>query len=116
MGEKTDIAFRRYRRSLCCHETRLGVQRDIRAVDLRNGGAQAIEMNLKQHKHADTFTECYEVSLDFQKPDGYWVMNHKVPIEVLVKHGQNEKSNHDKAEAIAKQLYPHCKINSVSYC
>lgn len=63
-----------------------------------------------------TFVEQYEVSLDYKKPDGYWVCSHREHVSVPVKHGVNEKNNHAAAEAIAKQRYPKCKINSVTYC
>ena len=64
----------------------------------------------------DTFGEQYEVSLDYQKPDGYWVCSHLEHVSVPVKHGVNEKNNHAAAEAIAKQRFPKCRINSVTYC
>jgi hypothetical protein len=63
-----------------------------------------------------TFGEQYEVSLDYRKPDGYWVCSHKEHVTVPVVHGVNEKKNHAAAEAIAKQRYPKCRINSVTYC
>ena len=62
------------------------------------------------------FGEQYEVSLNYKKPDGYWVQSHIEHVVVRVKHGVNEKNNHAAAEAIAKQRYPKCKINSVTYC
>jgi len=64
----------------------------------------------------DVFSEEYEVSLDYKKPDGYWVCSHKETVSVPVRHGVNEKNNHSEAEAIAKERYPGCKINSVTYC
>jgi hypothetical protein len=63
-----------------------------------------------------TFGEEYEISLDYQKSDGYWVMSHLILVSVPVVYGINEKDNHDKAEAIAKKLYPNCKINKIVYC
>lgn len=63
-----------------------------------------------------TFGEQYEVSLDYRKPDGYWVCSHREYVSVPVKHGVNEKNNHAAAEVIAKQRYPKCRINSVTYC
>ena len=63
-----------------------------------------------------TFGEQYEVSLDYKKPDGYWVCSHYELVVVRVHHGVNEKNNHAEAEAIAKQRYPNCRINSVTYC
>jgi hypothetical protein len=63
-----------------------------------------------------TFGEQYEVSLDYQKPDGCWVCSHQEHVSVPVAHGVNEKNNHAAAEAIARQRYPKCRINSVTYC
>lgn len=63
-----------------------------------------------------TFSEQYEVSLDYRKPDGYWVFSHKEHVSVPVKHGVNEKNNHAAAESIAMQRHPKCRINSVTYC
>ena len=62
-----------------------------------------------------TFSEAYEVSLDYQKEDGYWVKSHKVIVLVEIQHGINEKNNHEKAEEIAKQMFTKCRINSVIY-
>jgi hypothetical protein len=62
-----------------------------------------------------TFGEQYEVSLDYQKPDGYWVCSHREHVSVPVYYGVNERNNHAEAEAIAKQRYPKCIINSVTY-
>jgi hypothetical protein len=62
------------------------------------------------------FGEQYEVSIDYQKPDGYWVCSHKEVVILEVRHGVNEKNNHAAAEAIAKRRYPKCRINSVTYC
>jgi hypothetical protein len=64
----------------------------------------------------NTFMEQYQVSIDYQKPDGYWVCSHKEYIFVPVEFGVNEKNNHDKAAAMVKKLYPGCRINSVTYC
>jgi len=72
-------------------------------------------MKKKKAKDNDTFGEAYEVSLDYQKPDGYWVCSHKELILVPVKHGVNEKCNHGKAAEMAEKLYPKCKINGVTY-
>lgn len=63
-----------------------------------------------------TFGEQYEVSLDYQKADGYWVFSHIEHVRVQVTHGVNEKNNHEAAAAIAKKLYPKCRINCVTYC
>lgn len=70
---------------------------------------------VKKNKNKDTFGEQYEVSLDYKKPDGYWVMSHKEFVVVPVRHGVNEKCNHDKAKEIAKQRFPGCRINCVTY-
>ena len=66
-------------------------------------------------KKSNTFGEQYEVSLDYQKPDGYWVCNHKEHVVVQAEHGVNEKNNHEAAEAIAFRRYNKCRINSVTY-
>lgn len=63
-----------------------------------------------------TFQEQYEVSLDYQKEDGYWVHSHKEHVEVPVERGVNEKNNHEAAAEIARQRYPGCRINCVTYC
>jgi len=65
---------------------------------------------------SDTFGEQYEVCLDYQKPDGFWVMNHKEEVRVQVCRGVNEKDNHVAAEEIARQRFPGCRINCVTYC
>jgi hypothetical protein len=62
------------------------------------------------------FKESYEVSLDYKKPDGYWVCSHKEYVLVPVVHGMREKDNHDEAGEIARKLYSECRINSVTYC
>ena len=71
-------------------------------------------MSRKQTKSA-SFLEAYEVSLDYQKPDGYWVRAHKEAFYVNVRHGRREKCNHRAAEDAAKKKYPGCKINCVAY-
>ncbi len=63
-----------------------------------------------------TFSEQYEVCLDYKKPDGYWVCNHKEQVGIQTKHGENEKCQHDKAMAMALEKFPGCRINSVTYC
>jgi hypothetical protein len=65
---------------------------------------------------AQTFDELYDVSLDYQKADGYWVCSHKEYVCVPAVHGLNEKNNHDAAGVIARKLYAKCRINSVTYC
>lgn len=67
-------------------------------------------------KVSHTFGEQYEVSLDYQKTDGYWVCSHHEHVSVPVTNGVSEKNNHAAAAAIAKQKYPKCRINSVTYC
>lgn len=62
------------------------------------------------------FEELYQVSLDYQKADGYWVCSHKEDVLVSVEHGMTEKDNHAVAASIAKTLYPRCRINGVTYC
>jgi hypothetical protein len=64
------------------------------------------------------FNDQYEVSLDYKKPDGYWVISHKehVSIPLVGRLAANEKGNHPEAARIAKLRFPGCRINSVSYC
>ena len=74
-------------------------------------------ISLKRNRELkNAFNEQYEVSLDYQKPDGYWVSSHKEHVTVQVAHGVCDKRGHAAAEAIAKQRYPNCRINSVTYC
>lgn len=61
------------------------------------------------------FRECYIVSFDYQKPDGYWRCSEKEDVIIECVHGVNEKNNHQKAEDIIRLKYPNCKINSVTY-
>lgn len=63
-----------------------------------------------------TFKETYNVKLNYQKPDGYWVIGHEEVFQVEVRHGVKEKNNHDKAEAIALLKYPGAVIVCVTYC
>jgi hypothetical protein len=69
-----------------------------------------------QTPERNRFEELYQVSLDYQKADGYWVCSHKEDVLVSVEHGMTEKDNHAAAEAIAKTRYPRCRINGATYC
>lgn len=62
------------------------------------------------------FNEEYEVCFNRLQPDGYWENGVIETVWVQVRHGQNEKKNHAKAEAIIRQKYPGCKIIRVGYC
>jgi hypothetical protein len=62
-----------------------------------------------------TFQELYIVKLNYQKPDGYWVVGHKEEVLVPVVHGVNEKANHGNAAALARKTFPGCVIVSVDY-
>lgn len=62
------------------------------------------------------YLEQYVVKLNYQKDDGYWVTGHTEDIFVKVKHGSNEKNNHDKAKNMALKKFPKSKIISVTYC
>ena len=78
-------------------------------------------LRLRHHTSTATrgpgmFNEPYEVSLDYRKPDGFWVHNHRVVVTVPVAHGVNEKNNHDRAEAATRRQFPGCRVNSVTYC
>ena len=70
----------------------------------------------RKPKQSTHFDEQYEVSLDYQKPDGYWVCSHLLHVWVPVKHGVNEKRNHHLAEQEALRQFPNAKINQVYYC
>lgn len=71
---------------------------------------------LSNQASLDMFNEQYEVNFDYQKPDGYWICSHKEHVSVPVRHGANEKNNHNAAKNIIKQRYQKCRINSVTYC
>lgn len=62
-----------------------------------------------------TFLEAYEVNVDYQKPDGYWVHSHRATIYVRVTHGVNEKQNHELAAEQARTQFHNARINSVTY-
>lgn len=55
------------------------------------------------------------MSLDYLKPDGYWVCSHKEEFYVTVTHDRRAKCNHQEAEDAAKKKYPGCRINCVTY-
>ena len=59
--------------------------------------------------------EQHVVKLNYKKPDGYWVIGHKIEVSVSTDF-INEKNNHFAAERKAKKLFPGCKIVSVVYC
>lgn len=63
----------------------------------------------------NTFKEHYTVKLNYQKPDGYWVIGHIVEISIDVAHGTKEKNNHKKAEEEALKQFPNAKITRVDY-
>jgi hypothetical protein len=56
--------------------------------------------------------EAYLVKLDYRKPDGYWVCSHEEEFYPVV---SKPKCNHEKAEKLAKEKYPGCKIITVTY-
>lgn len=72
-------------------------------------------MRTKKGTPPATFGEQYEVSLDYQRPDGFWAHSHKHFVRVFIKHGVNEKNNHEAAKEIAQRDFPGCRINSVTY-
>ena len=61
------------------------------------------------------FLEHYLVKLNYQKPDGYWVVGHEEEVLVPVNHKMVEKGNHNWAAEMAKQKFPGCQIVRVSY-
>lgn len=67
-------------------------------------------------KPSGTFGEEYWVIIDYQKPDGFWVISHKVEVRVPVKHRVNEKNNHGKARKMVEKVYPGCRVTNVIYC
>lgn len=60
-------------------------------------------------------SESYQVKLNYQKPNGFWLMGHIFEIMVPIKPGMKEKQNHGEAERIAKKRYPGCEIVSATY-
>ena len=72
--------------------------------------------NKRKRKQSDIFYEQYNVILDYKKPDGYWVCSHVESVAVPYTPGVNMKNNHDKAEQMARKLFPGCEIRSVIYC
>lgn len=64
---------------------------------------------MKKIKKKDFFDEQYIVVLNYKKPDGNWVWSHKIDVFVSVRHGINEKNNHEKAERAAKKLFRDAK-------
>jgi hypothetical protein len=67
------------------------------------------------NKKTNTFKEVYEVSLDYQKDDGYWVCSQKYDIIIEIPNSERGKDNHKLAAQIVKEMHPNCKINSVTY-
>lgn len=65
------------------------------------------------------FGEEYRIRFSYQKPDGYWVYGLKAYIKVPVRHGVNEKNNHDLAEItflyMSANLGKTLKVHEVCY-
>jgi hypothetical protein len=54
----------------------------------------------------DYFKETYLVRYDlYHKDIGYWIRNAEELVNVVVKHGVNEKNNHEKAGDILKEKF-----------
>lgn len=68
----------------------------------------------KTIKHS-CFNEWYQVKIRYAAIDGFWNQK-ELSIPIQVRHGVNEKNNHNKARSKAKELYPDCEIVSVKYC
>ena len=51
----------------------------------------------------DCFEEEYLVKINYQKPDGYWKVGHIESVCVKVKHGVNERANHEEAAKLMKE-------------
>lgn len=49
-------------------------------------------------KKTGTFQEGYIVKYNIKKPDGFWDIGREEDVFVTVKHGVNEKCNHERAE------------------
>jgi len=64
----------------------------------------------------DTFAEEYQIRYNYQKPDGFWVYGAITNVFVDVKHGVNERNNHDQAKKIFQKENPKAVIKMVSYC
>ena len=75
-----------------------------------------VDHNIRGQQMSKYFMEQYDVKLNYQKDDGYWVIGHIENIFIKVKHGVNEKNNHDEAKRIALHKFPKSKIVSVTYC
>ena len=66
-------------------------------------------------KSSSVFMEQYEVSIDIQRDDGAWIHNRKVNVSIPVKHGENEKGNHNLVIREVERLFPGCRVNSITY-
>lgn len=64
------------------------------------------------------FTEPYIIKFNLLKKDGYWEIGKEIQIDLKIKHGDNEKNNHNKAEKEFKKLFKNreFKIISITYC
>ena len=64
------------------------------------------------------FNEPYIIKFNLLKKDGYWEIGKEIQIDLKIKHGDNEKNNHIKAENKFKKQFKgrEFKIISVTYC
>ena len=59
----------------------------------------------------------YIVVLDYQKPDGYWLVGHREEVEVPYDpKTENEKDLHERASNIVMEKYSNAKVFKVIYC
>lgn len=69
--------------------------------------------------HGDTFGEEYRIRYSYQKPDGYWAYGQEDYVTVPVRHGVNEKDNHDRAKRAFLEQNAHLgktlKVHEVAY-
>ena len=57
--------------------------------------------------------EQYRVTVDYKKPDGYWVISKPMDIWVEV---EQEKTGHALAQREAEKQIPGCRVTRVCYC
>lgn len=70
-----------------------------------------------KNKVKNTFLEAYTIKGTYQKEDGFYTSFEETQV-VRVKHGVNEKNNHQKAKELFIQEHKHLKdlkIHSVIY-
>lgn len=64
----------------------------------------------------DTFNEAYEIKYHCKRDDGYWDYGCIETVTVPVKHGVNEKCNHDLALRKFLEMNPNAIVENVCHC